>query len=248
MSAKKLKNEKILTVSICSSSKKEIIATIKKRLATAERTVIFTPNPQILLRASKDKDFAKILNGADLNIPDGVGVVLASKLLGGKINSRIAGIDLASSLLRIAENGGYRVFLLGGKKGVAKKAARSLKKRFPRLKICGTHHGYFQKSSPAAEKKLLKKINGTRPDIIFVCLGSPHQEKWIFENSKKISSLRLSIGLGGSLDVWSGKIKRAPEFMQKSGLEWLFRLVREPRRISILAQIPIFIFSILKSK
>ena len=242
-----MRNEKILSVKICSSKKEEILRSLDKRIKKGIPTVIFTPNTKMLLQANASPAFLKILNSSSLNIPDGSGILIASRMLGGNIKQRITGIDFAASLLSLAEKRGYRVFLLGSERGVAKKAKKNLKISFPKLKICGTHHGYFKKSGKENEK-LLKKIRSARPDILFVCLGSPIQEKWIAKNARQISSLKLSIGLGGSLDVWAGKVSRAPKLIQIAGFEWLWRTIKEPKRARIFFDIPVFFFKVWQSK
>ncbi len=241
---KKLKTEKILAVNICASPQKEVAKLICKRLKDGKQTVIFTPNPQILLRAQRYASYKKTLNSSTLNLPDGIGIILASKIQGGGIKSRISGIDTAKMLLSIAESKGYKVFLLGAKPHVAEKAERALLKKYPALKICGTHHGYFSKSGKENEA-VIREIAISDPDIIFVCFGSPQQEEWIKTNKDKLPSVSLYIGLGGSLDVFAGNVKRAPEIMQKAGLEWLYRIVKEPKRAKIFLDIPIFLFSAL---
>jgi N-acetylglucosaminyldiphosphoundecaprenol N-acetyl-beta-D-mannosaminyltransferase len=242
-----MRNEKILSVKICSSKKEEILRSLDKRIKKGIPTVIFTPNTKMLLQANASPAFLKILNSSSLNIPDGSGILIASRMLGGNIKQRITGIDFAASLLALAEKRGYRVFLLGSERGVAKKAKKNLKISFPKLKICGAHHGYFKKSGKENEK-LLKKIRSAHPDILFVCLGSPTQEKWITKNARQISSLKLSIGLGGSLDVWAGKVSRAPKLIQIAGLEWLWRTIKEPKRARIFFDIPVFLFKVRQSK
>lgn len=242
---KKLKNEKILSVKICASPQKDILKEILRRIKNGEKTVVFTPNSQILLAAQKSNKNRKMLNSSTINLPDGIGVILASKLKGGKIKKRISGIDLAEKLLLIAEKKGYRVFLLGAKDGVAKKAKDELKKRYPKLNICGTHHGYFGKTS-AENKRVIDLINESTPDLLFVCLGSPYQEEWIEKNKKELHTVKLFMGLGGSLDVWSGNVKRAPTLLQALGLEWLYRTVKEPKRARIFLDIPRFLFAVLK--
>ena len=244
---KALKTEKILSVNICSSPKKLIIDTLQKRMAHKKRTVVFTPNTQMILNAQASKKAIALLNSSTLNVPDGTGVVMASKLLGGKIKARISGIDLADALLHLAQKRKYRVFLLGAKRGIAKKARKNLKACYPKLKICGTHHGYFKKNGKENEK-IIKKINAARPDVIFVCFGSPAQEIWITKNARALNSVKLFIGLGGSLDVWAGNIKRAPVIFQITGLEWLYRTVKEPKRAKIFIDIPRFLFEVLMSK
>ena len=236
--------EKILSVNISTLTKREILKIVALRARQKKRTVIFTPNPQILLSAQKSSE-AELLNFADVNIPDGIGIVIASKMRGGKIKSRISGIDLAESILLLAQKMGYSVFLLGAAKGVAKKAKRGLKMRYPHLNICGAYHGYFKKSGEENEK-IVKAISKKRPDIILVCMGYPVQEKWIVENAPSLPSVKIFIGLGGSLDVWSGNKKRAPAPFRLIGLEWLYRTIKEPRRAKIFLDIPRFLFKVLK--
>ena len=244
---KKLKKEKILGVNICASPMKDIIRFASKKLRSKTQTVIFTPNPQILLKAQNSPTYQKELNSATINLPDGIGIVLASKLRKGKIKQRIGGIDFATKLLLIAEKQGYRVFLLGAKPNIANKAKRKLKKQYPALIICGTHHGYFKKNGKENDA-VTKKISLANPDIIFVCLGAPTQEEWIIKNKNSLPNVKLFIGLGGSLDVFAGNVKRAPKLMQRLGLEWLYRTVKEPKRARIFWDIPVFLFKILKSK
>lgn len=242
-----IKSEKILSVNISALKEHEILKIIDNRIKKHRRTIIFTPNPQILLSAERSRYERMILNSADINIPDGTGLVLASRLLGGVIKRRIGGIDLGMSLLKLAERRGYRVYLLGAQKGVARLAKKNLSYQYPHLKICGTHHGYFGKNKKE-NKKIIKAIKKVRADMVFVCMGYPAQEKWIFENSKSLPDVSLYIGLGGSLDVWSGRTRRAPLAFRLLGLEWLYRTLKEPRRIKIFIDIPTFLFKILQSK
>lgn len=244
---KKTKTEKILSVNICSSPQGDVTRLIYERLKDGEQTVIFTPNPQILLRAHRSASYKKTLNSSTLNLPDGIGIVLASKMHGGKIKARISGIDIARTILSLAEDNGYKLFLLGAKPHIADKAKRALLKEYPALRICGTHHGYFSKSGKENEA-VIRKIAISAPDIIFVCFGSPQQEEWIKRNKDKLPSVSLYIGLGGSLDVFAGNVKRAPEIMQKTGLEWLWRTIKEPKRAKIFLDIPIFLFHSLMNK
>lgn len=239
--------EKILSVNLTTLSKKEILQKILLRAKQKKQTVIFTPNTQILLRADKNKNESMLLNSASINIPDGIGVVIASRINHGKIKNRISGIDIAEKILLLSQKAGYKIFLLGGSYGVAKKAKKNLCARYPKLKICGTHHGYFDKSGKENEA-LIKAINRASPDIIFVCMGYPLQEKWIIQNKNKLHSVKILIGLGGSLDVWSGKARRAPMPLQIIGLEWLYRTIKEPRRAKIFLDIPRFLCRALQDK
>ncbi|MBQ9113017.1 MAG: WecB/TagA/CpsF family glycosyltransferase [Clostridia bacterium] len=215
---------------------------------SARGAAVFTPNSLILHKASRDRRLVSLLNNADLLLPDGAGVSLACRICGLPRCQRIAGIDAAYELLRYAEKNGLSVYLLGGDLGVAHAAAVSLKKRLSRLNVCGTHHGYFDKASHSGEnQRVLSDIRRASPDILFVCFGFPVQEAWIQANKARLPSVRLFMGLGGSLDVWSGNVRRAPAVMQRAGLEWLWRCLLEPRRFLDAASLPLFLIE-AKSK
>lgn len=208
------------------------------------QTIAFTPNLQMISSASRDKRLVTLLNSADILLPDGIGIRLACRKNGLPPVEKIAGIDAAYSLLRYASVRGYRVFLLGGKKGIAELAAKNLKSQFPALTVCGTHHGYFDKHKKSPQNKaVLKKIRDSKPHILFVCFGFPTQEAWIKQNAPSLPSVRLFMGLGGSLDVWSGKLHRAPRVFQKLNLEWLWRCACEPKRIIPLVKNMVTFFS-----
>ncbi|MBU4368656.1 WecB/TagA/CpsF family glycosyltransferase, partial [Patescibacteria group bacterium] len=197
--------------------------------------------------AQKDAEFREIINNADLVVPDGFGLILASKIIHRKngLTERISGIDLIDEIIK---NFGrdYKIFLLGGKESVAKLAAEKLKERFPDIKIAGFFSG---DAGEAGDSATVSAINQAKPDILFIAFGAPKQEKWIARNLKKIPSVRLAIGVGGAFDIISGKIKRAPRWMRRLGLEWLWRLIQEPRRIGRIYNATIkFIWLVLMKK
>ena len=195
-----------------------------------------TPNPEFILLSRKDGEFLRLLNGADLTLPDGIGVVYAAKILGRPLKGRVPGIDFASGLMAALErSGGARVYLLGAKPGVAEDAMAALSARYPGLTFCGCRDGYFQDDAAAAEE-----VRAAAPDLLFVCLGAPKQEKWMAAYGPSTGA-RLAIGLGGALDVFAGVVERAPERWQKLGLEWLYRLKQEPGRIGRMARLPLFL-------
>lgn len=214
--------------------------------ATLARTpglsYVVTPNPEIVNLARQSQDYQKILNGADLVLPDGIGVVYAAKLLGAPLKGRVPGIDFASGLLAELAAGGEKLFLLGGKPGVAEQAAEKLKARHAGLQICGTHDGYFQDN-----EAVTAEIQAAGAEVVFVCLGAPKQEWWIARHGAATGA-RLMVGLGGALDVYAGAVKRAPEAWQKLGLEWCYRLIHQPSRVGRMAKLPLFLLQAAAQK
>ena len=199
---------------------------------------VVTPNPELVDRARREEPFRQALNGADLVLPDGIGVVYAARLLGRPLKGlkgRCPGIDFAGKLMERMARAGQRLYLLGARPGVAEAAADRLEIRYPGLTVCGTHNGYFQEDAPVVED-----IRRAGADVVFVCLGAPKQEYWMVKNGPATGA-RLMAGLGGSLDVFAGVVERAPETWQRLGLEWLYRLTREPKRIGRMARLPLFL-------
>ena len=203
---------------------------------------VVTPNPEFILEARKNEPFRQVLNHADLSLPDGIGVVYAAKILGKTLQGRTPGVDFAQGLMTRMAGAGKRLYLLGAKPGVAEKAAGELKSRYPGLVICGTHDGYFQEDAPVVDD-----IRASRADVVFVCLGAPKQEFWMAHNGPNTGAA-LAVGLGGCLDVFAGNVKRAPEAWQKAGLEWLYRLIREPSRLGRMAKLPIVLLDAAKAR
>lgn len=202
-----------------------------------------TPNPEIVMLAREDAQFRRALNAAALVLPDGVGVVKGARILDTPFeHGKLAGIDFASALMaRLAERGGS-VFLFGARPGVAERAGEELKRLHPGLRVLGTADGYFRDDGP-----IIERIREARPDFLLVCLGFPKQEFWMAENAQKLP-VGLMAGLGGSLDVFAGEAKRAPEGWQRLGLEWLYRLLREPKRIGRMMVLPRFILKAAEEK
>ena len=208
---------------------------------------VYTPNPQMALGVSRSPALAALFDRADLLLPDGIGLIIASHLLRKPLPERITGIDTARYVLQFAERHGLSVALLGAKNGVAERAAECLRHELPHLRICYTHHGYFSRDGKENDA-ILDGLRQTAPDILFVCFGFPEQEKWIDRYAATIPSLRLCMGLGGSLDVWAGETSRAPMWIGKCGLEWLWRVLREPRRARVFYEIPAFLFLVFRQK
>lgn len=201
-----------------------------------------TPNPEMIQRAEKDPAFARVLADADLVLPDGIGVIYAARILGRPLKGRVTGVDFASALMGRLAGTDKRLFLLGARPGVAEEAARRLAVRYPGLNICGVHDGYFEDDAPVIEA-----IRASEADVVFVCLGFPRQEEWAAAHGAEAGA-KLYVGLGGSLDVFAGKVERAPEAMQKLGLEWLYRLYKEPSRIGRMAKLPLILVQALGAR
>lgn len=196
---------------------------------------VVTPNPEIVLEAGKNKNLRRAVNKADLVLADGIGVIYASKILGTPIDRKIPGIDFASALMARMSDGHMSVFLLGAKPGVAEAAAYNLSEKYPGLVIAGTNDGYFEDNGA-----VIDKINDAQPDFLMVCLGFPKQELWMMNNAEKLK-VGLMAGLGGSLDVFAGVVERAPKKWQDMGLEWLYRLIKEPKRITRMIKLPLIL-------
>lgn len=234
----RLKNNKridILGVGIDNVSLDEAERIITEHILTgAELASVFTPNADIIERCRSDKtgELRALYNSASLSVPDGIGVVKASRLLRTPLTERVAGIELAERLLSSAAESHFPVYFLGGGDGIANAAANNMRRTLPELVIAGTHHGFFDKHGTENET-VISDIEKLGAKLIFVCLGAPTQEKWIAENTIALSKAGVlcAVGLGGSFDVWAGKVKRAPRFIRSIGLEWLYRSLSSPKRI-----------------
>lgn len=194
-----------------------------------------TPNPEIVMAAKGDAALRAALSGAELVLADGVGITKAAAMLGTPLKSRVPGIDFASNVISLLAQRGGSVYLLGAKPLVAEAAAEKLTQTYPGIVIAGTNDGYFTDDAPVIEK-----INAASPDFLMVCLGSPKQELWMSANVGRLSC-GLMAGLGGSLDVLAGNVQRAPETWRRLGLEWLYRVIKEPKRLGRVMKLPAFV-------
>ena len=203
---------------------------------------IVTINPEIIEYANKHEDFAKILNEAELVIPDGIGIKIGLKINGINVE-RITGIGFARALIELSAQNNIPIALVGAKPSVIEKVQTKLKEEFPDLNIVYSHDGYFKENS-----ELHEDLISSCPKILFVAMGAPKQEEFIYE-LKSVLPSTVMIGIGGSFDVWSGEVKRAPEIWQKLGLEWLYRTVKQPERFKrIFPTLPIFVYNVIKEK
>ena len=229
---KPLKTE-IMGVQFDNLTREEAARAGERLLAEDKFHYVVTPNPEFLLAAEKDPAFLEVLNGADLVLPDGVGVVYSAKILGRPLKGRVPGIEFAEDMLACLDKTGGRLYLLGAKPGVAEEAGRRVLERFPNIVLCGTQDGYFKD-----EEAALLKVAAARPELLFVCLGAPKQEKWMARWGRHTGA-RLAVGLGGALDVFAGNVERAPESWRKLGQEWAYRLKKEPQRAGRMAKLPL---------
>lgn len=218
----------------------EAVARVEMFIASGKPHLIVTPNPEMIVTAQDDVELREIVNNADLRLPDGISMVVVSRILGTPLQERVTGIDLMLKLIETSAWKGYSVFLLGSAPGVAEEAAIKLTAQYPNLKIVGTHHGYFS----GDDSEVLKKIIAARPDILFAGLGAGRQEKWL---NRHLSELKtVGMGIGGSMDVISGRKKRAPKWVQATYIEWLYRLFTEPNRWKRQLALPKFLWLIFK--
>jgi N-acetylglucosaminyldiphosphoundecaprenol N-acetyl-beta-D-mannosaminyltransferase len=206
--------------------------------------LVVTPNAEIVMAAQKDPELKSILNNADLVVPDGIGVVWAAKHFGRPMPERVSGFDLMEYILRNASGAGHKLFLLGGKPGVAQNAAENIRDKYPNISIVGTHHGYFAAKD---EKNIIDEIGRCRPDFLFAGMGAPKQEKWLYAHRNELKT-GVAMGVGGSLDVFAGRVKRAPRTYQALGLEWFYRIASEPSRLRRAGALPAFVLKVLSSR
>ena len=213
------------------------------RIRARQKGYVVTPNPEIVDLCRKDSDFMGMVNHAALVLPDGIGIIYAAKILGEELCGKVAGIDFAESLAAAMAKEGMRLYLLGAKPGVAEKAGKNLCAKYPGLVLAGTHDGYFSDEQEAVEA--INACGGA--DVVFVCLGAPKQEKFISAHIEEIHAT-LYCGLGGSLDVFAGEVKRAPDIFIRLGLEWFYRLLKQPSRIGRMMKLPKFLLIVFRER
>lgn len=221
----------VLGVSFDSTNLEEAVQRGMAYVQEHKAAYVVTPNPEIVLAAEKNTDLQYALRAADMVLPDGIGVIYSAQILGTPLEGRVTGIDFATRMLQELAMVNGSVYLFGAKPGVAEKAAKNMEEQFPGLRIVGTQNGYFDDDAP-----IIEDINRAKPDFLFVCLGFPKQEIWMHENTSRLD-IGIMAGLGGCLDVFSGEAERAPEAFQKAGLEWLYRLYKEPSRIGRMSKL-----------
>ena len=233
----------VMGVGFDSLTMDEAVARARDLMAERRAAYVVTPNPEIVMLCREDPAAMQAVQGADLVLPDGIGIIYAAKILGEKLQGKVAGIEFAESLVAAMAKENMRLYLLGAKPGVAEKAGANLCAKYPGLVLAGTHDGYF--SDPQEVVDSINAAGGA--DVVFVCLGAPKQEKFIADNMDDIHST-LFCGLGGSLDVFAGVAKRAPDIFIKLGLEWFYRLLKQPSRIGRMMKLPKFLLIVIKER
>jgi len=207
-------------------------------------SMIFTPNPEIVMMAQKDLEYKDILAEGDLVIPDGIGIIMASRIKKLGLEKRLPGIEMMESILKYCNNAKKSIYLLGSSNENVEKAAKNIGEIYPNIVIVGYHDGFFDKTE---ELKIVDKINEVKPDILFVAMGAPKQEKWMYKH-RKILNVKVSMGVGGAIDVWAGAVKRAPKLFRNIGMEWFYRVITNPKRIKRSLVLPQFLLKVLLSR
>jgi N-acetylglucosaminyldiphosphoundecaprenol N-acetyl-beta-D-mannosaminyltransferase len=234
----------ILGVPIHDVTTAETLALIDQFVRAGVPRQICTVNPEFIMLAQKDKEFKQILDRSVLNLPDGIGVVWAAQRLGQPVRERVAGSDLVGMIADRAQTTGWRIFLLGAAEGVAEQAAIKLSKRYPLTHIVGAYAG---SPRPEDEADIAAQIRSSGANVLLVAYGAPKQDKWIARNLER-TGVAVAMGIGGSLDFIVGTQQRAPRWMQRVGLEWLYRLIREPWRWRRQLALPRFVWAVLRRK
>ena len=234
----------ILGVDVDAVTMAEAVDVVRRAMDTRAGVMVATANAEMLMRATHDEELRRILNASALVVPDGAGTVWAARHLGHAMPERVAGYDLAQELLRRAPAEGRRIYFFGAAPGVAEKAKEKAEQLYPGIEIVGVRNGFF---SPADNAAIIAEIRAARPDLLLVALGVPKQEKWIAAHLAELD-VPAAIGVGGTLDVMAGVMKRAPYWMQKAKLEWLFRGLMQPKRAGRLLALPKFVLKVHASR
>ncbi len=232
----------VLGVGFDNVTMEEALARGRELLDAPGAHYVVTPNPEIVETCRADDEAMAAVNGADLVLPDGIGVIYGAKILKTPLKERVPGIEFGTAMIEYCARSGKSVFFLGAKPGVAEQAAENLKVRFPGLIVAGTKDGYFKDDAAAAEA-----IRASGAQMALVCLGAPKQEKFMAAYGEATGA-RLLLGLGGSLDVFAGVAQRAPEFYVKHNLEWFYRLIKNPSRVGRMMKLPLFLVHVVGKK
>lgn len=234
--------ENIMGVDVITLNEQQLMKQIEEDIRQNQKVRIVAINPEKIMMAEKDPGLRQLLNESTYQIPDGIGVSIASKLSGGVVRGRVTGIGMMENLLTLANQNELKIFMYGAKPETVQQAARNIKEKFPKLIIAGTLDGYVKDT-----QEIISTINEAQPHILFVALGSPKQELFIKNNMEHLQ-VNVFQGVGGSFDVFSGHVKRAPELFQKTGTEWLYRLLKQPSRLKRQLALPMFLVRVASKR
>ncbi len=234
----------VLGIPVDSITMESAVAKIEAFIQEASPHLIATANAEMVMLAQQDDELSNILQHASLVVPDGAGVVWAARYQGNEVRERVAGFDLTQRLLAEAAIKGYRVYFFGAGPGIAEQAKQMAEARYPGIHIVKTRDGYF---TEADEAEIIEDIVSMQPHILLAALGVPKQEKWLMRNLNKLQ-VPVAIGVGGTLDVMAGTVKRAPLWMQQANLEWLYRLLKQPQRAIRMLALPRFVLKVIMDK
>lgn len=234
-----MKSIKILGVKINNVTMDEAAEKVWEFCEEDGNHAIFTPNPEFVYRAYHDSGFRDKLNSADLVIPDGIGLIYAAKIIGTPLKSRVPGFELCCRIIKEAPAHCAKIFILGGKPGIAELAKKNIERDCKGINIVGVNDGYFKN-----DDEIIDKINAAEPDFLLVCTGCPKQEEWIYKYKDRLK-VKVSIGAGGTVDVLSKTVKRAPKIFCRLGLEWFYRLITQPSRIGRMMNLPKFLLIVI---
>lgn len=238
-----MKQVTIMGVPFLHTDQQSFVSLLEQRIQLKEKTFVITANPEIVMKANEDTEFMDYIQKATYITADGIGVVKAAQILHTPLPGRVTGYDTMIQLLEVADDKGYKIFLFGAKGETLHKTIQTISTNYPNIQIVGSHNGYFDWDN----NDIAETIASLKPDITFVALGVPRQEKWIAENIVAFET-GIFIGVGGSFDVIAGTVKRAPIFWQKLNLEWLYRLLKQPSRWKRMLALPQFAIRVFKQK
>ena len=235
---------KILGVPVHPMTMQGAVDELEKRMLAGEQTFVVTANAEIIMMCQENAEYNKIVcENAELVLPDGAGAVWAGRHLGYTVPERVAGFDLYNHLLDLSAHKGYKAYFFGGAPGVAEAAKTKSEEQYPGVQVVGCHNGYFK---PEDEAEIIADINASGAEMLFVALGAPKQEIWLQKYRDQLKP-RILMGIGGSFDVFAGKMERAPKWMQDASLEWAFRLYKQPSRFMRMMALPKFVLKVMFS-
>lgn len=234
----------VLSLPFVDATMDQLVAELQDRLREEKKTFVVTANPEMVMYSRQDREYERILRQADWLIPDGIGIIMASRWLGRPLSERLAGFDVMERLLQLSDQHGYSIYCLGAEAEVIAKAVGRMREVYPRACIVGYHHGFFDWND---DQSLVSEIQAKEPDIVFVGLGFPRQEQWIFRHLAQFRK-GIFMGVGGSFDVWAGKVARAPEAWQRWNVEWLYRLLQQPSRWRRMLALPRFMVKVVEER